>query len=98
MRRLLARLGLKFTELSIVVVSLAVAAMGASTLVALQRSADEARRAELLVVRIGESATNLHELTTQALASGVELEGLEVHRPTLEDVYLELVEEEAAPE
>jgi ABC-2 type transport system ATP-binding protein len=32
----------------------------------------------------------LHELTTWAVARGLVLEGLEVHRPTLEDVYLEL--------
>jgi ABC-2 type transport system ATP-binding protein len=36
----------------------------------------------------------LHELTAAALAEGVELEGLEVHRRTLEDVYLELTREE----
>jgi ABC-2 type transport system ATP-binding protein len=36
----------------------------------------------------------LHELTAQALADGVELEGLEVHRRSLEDVYLELTREE----
>ena len=34
----------------------------------------------------------LHELTGQALRDGVELEVLEVHRPTLEDVYLSLTE------
>ena len=34
----------------------------------------------------------LHELTGEALARGEELEGLEVTRPTLEDVYLELTE------
>ena len=34
------------------------------------------------------------ELTTAALAAGHELEQLEVRRPTLEDVYLELVGEE----
>ena len=33
----------------------------------------------------------LHDLTRDALAAGGELEGLEVRRPTLEDVYLELV-------
>ena len=33
----------------------------------------------------------LAELTAGATASGIELEGLEVRRPTLEDVYLELV-------
>jgi len=32
----------------------------------------------------------LHELTGQALERGEDLEGLEVTRPTLEDVYLEL--------
>jgi len=32
----------------------------------------------------------LHELTEQALAQGEALEGLEVTRPSLEDVYLEL--------
>ena len=38
----------------------------------------------------------LHELTGRALADGVELEGLEVRRPTLEEVYLTLTEEERA--
>jgi ABC-2 type transport system ATP-binding protein len=32
----------------------------------------------------------LHELTGRALADGEQLEGLEVTRPSLEDVYLEL--------
>jgi ABC-2 type transport system ATP-binding protein len=36
----------------------------------------------------------LHELTAAALADGHELDGLEVRRPTLEDVYLELVGED----
>jgi len=35
----------------------------------------------------------LHELTSQALADGFELEGLEVRRPTLEEVYLSLTED-----
>ena len=35
----------------------------------------------------------LHELTTKALADGEPLEGLEVTRPSLEDVYLELTAE-----
>jgi ABC-2 type transport system ATP-binding protein len=34
----------------------------------------------------------LNQLTGEALARGFELEGLEVRRPTLEDVYLELTE------
>ena len=33
-------------------------------------------------------------MTGEALAAGVELEGIEVRRQTLEDVYLELVREE----
>ncbi|MFL5873523.1 MAG: ABC transporter ATP-binding protein [Solirubrobacterales bacterium] len=37
----------------------------------------------------------LHELTAEALAAGEELEGLEVTRPSLEDVYLELTAEVA---
>ena len=41
----------------------------------------------------------LHELTGEALAEGRTLEHLEVRRPTLEDVYLELVDEDGgAPE
>ena len=37
----------------------------------------------------------LHELTGWAVAAGVELVGLEVSRPSLEDVYLALTSEEA---
>jgi ABC-2 type transport system ATP-binding protein len=37
----------------------------------------------------------LNELTTKALADGRELEGLVVRRPSLEEVYLTLTEEEA---
>jgi ABC-2 type transport system ATP-binding protein len=48
-----------------------------------------------VVVRSAEPTRTLHELTGEAVAAGVELEGLEVHRPTLEDVYLDLVGEEA---
>jgi PAS domain S-box-containing protein len=66
------RSGIRFTELAIVLISVGVAAMGASTLVSLQRSADEARRAELLVAKVGESATNLHDLTTQAIDGGLD--------------------------
>jgi ABC-2 type transport system ATP-binding protein len=36
----------------------------------------------------------LHRLTRDALARGERLEGLEVSRPTLEDVYLELTAED----
>jgi ABC-2 type transport system ATP-binding protein len=38
----------------------------------------------------------LHELTGAAIAKGEDLDGLEVTRPTLEDVYLELTAEESA--
>ena len=47
-----------------------------------------------MVIATEEPTRVLHELTAQALADGVELEGLEVHRRTLEDVYLELTREE----
>jgi ABC-2 type transport system ATP-binding protein len=40
----------------------------------------------------------LHRLTGEALARGERLEGLNVARPTLEDVYLELTAEEASEE
>jgi ABC-2 type transport system ATP-binding protein len=40
----------------------------------------------------------LHELTAWALDRGSDLEGLEVRRPTLEDVYLELTGGEAGSE
>ncbi|MGL6278433.1 MAG: ABC transporter ATP-binding protein [Gaiella sp.] len=44
-----------------------------------------------VLVRTDEPTRVLHEATGRALAEGRELEGLEVRRPTLEDVYLELV-------
>jgi ABC-2 type transport system ATP-binding protein len=40
------------------------------------------------VVRTTEPTRLLHDLTAKAIAAGHELEGLEVRRPTLEDVYL----------
>ena len=52
------------------------------------------RDGQLVVVETTEPTRALNELTTSALAAGRELEHLEVHRPTLEDVYLELVGEE----
>jgi ABC-2 type transport system ATP-binding protein len=53
------------------------------------------RNGEQVVLRTEEPTRVLHELTTKALAEGRELEGLEVRRPSLEDVYLSLVKEEA---
>jgi ABC-2 type transport system ATP-binding protein len=49
-----------------------------------------------VVLDTDEPTRALHELTAAAVAQGVELEGLEVRRATLEDVYLELVSEEQA--
>ena len=52
------------------------------------------RDGDLVVVETDEPTRVLNELTTAALAEGRELEGLEVRRPTLEDVYLDLVDED----
>ncbi len=52
------------------------------------------RDGEEVVVRTAEPTRVLNELTAEALAAGHALEGLEVRRPTLEDVYLELVADE----
>jgi ABC-2 type transport system ATP-binding protein len=82
-----------------------VAVIRSGEIVALGAPADligETRRSEVryrvdgeLVVRETDEPTRLlHELTSEALAAGRELEQLEVRRPSLEDVYLELVEEE----
>jgi ABC-2 type transport system ATP-binding protein len=43
-----------------------------------------------IVVETQEPTKTLHELTGEALATGVELEGLQVRKPSLEDIYLEL--------
>jgi ABC-2 type transport system ATP-binding protein len=51
------------------------------------------RDGEAIVERMREPTRRLNELTAEALAQGRELEGLEVRRPTLEDVYLELTGE-----
>ncbi len=51
---------------------------------------------ELVVLQTEEPTRALHELTAAALAEGRELEGIEVRRATLEDVYLELVDEPPA--
>jgi ABC-2 type transport system ATP-binding protein len=47
-----------------------------------------------VVLETGEPTRVLNELTGRALAEGRELEGLVVRRPSLEDVYLSLTEEE----
>ena len=51
------------------------------------------RNGEEVVIQTEEPTRALHELTAEALDAGVVLEALEVHRPTLEDVYLTLTEE-----
>ena len=51
------------------------------------------RDGEEIVEHIVDPTRRLHELTAEALARGEELAGLEVRRPTLEDVYLELTGE-----
>jgi ABC-2 type transport system ATP-binding protein len=54
------------------------------------------RGGEEIVVSTTEPTRALHELTTEALARGEELERLEVRRPTLEDVYLSLTGDDEA--
>jgi len=51
------------------------------------------RNGDAVTERTREPTRRLNELTADALARGEELEGLEVRRPTLEDVYLELTGE-----
>ena len=48
---------------------------------------------EATVIQTDEPTRVLHDLTARALADGGELEQLEVKRPSLEDVYLELVDD-----
>ena len=51
------------------------------------------RDGEDVVIRTAEPTKALAEVTAEAVARGEELEGLEVRRPTLEEVYLALTEE-----
>ena len=53
------------------------------------------RNGEDVLLRTTEPTRVLHELTAEALAHGEELDRLEVRRPTLEEVYLALVDDEA---
>src|SRR5713226_6442438 len=48
------------------------------------------RNGEEVVLHTEEPTRTLHELTAEALRAGSELEGIEVRRASLEDVYLEL--------
>jgi len=51
------------------------------------------RAGEEVLVRTSEPTRVLHELTSDAIARGEELERLEVRRPSLEEVYLALVDD-----
>jgi ABC-2 type transport system ATP-binding protein len=51
------------------------------------------RNGQEVVIRTEEPTKVLHELTSEALREGFELRGLEVRRPSLEEVYLSLTEE-----
>ena len=51
------------------------------------------RNGQEVVVQTEKPTKLLHELTSEALATGHELEGLEVRRASLEDVYLSLTKE-----
>jgi ABC-2 type transport system ATP-binding protein len=51
------------------------------------------RNGQEIVLETDEPTRVLHELTAEALAAGTELDGLEVRRRTLEDLYLELTRE-----
>jgi ABC-2 type transport system ATP-binding protein len=53
------------------------------------------RDGQEVILRTEDPTRALHELTTQALAEGFELESLEVRRPSLEEIYLSLTEETA---
>jgi ABC-2 type transport system ATP-binding protein len=46
-----------------------------------------------VVVRTTEPTRVVYDATGRAVAAGRELEGLEVRRPSLEDVYLDLLDE-----
>ena len=63
-------------------------AQAPSTLIRYSRDGEE------VVLETEEPVRALHELTGEALRNGFDLRGLEVHRPTLEDVYLSLTEEQ----
>jgi ABC-2 type transport system ATP-binding protein len=45
-----------------------------------------------VTLRTTEPVRTMHELTARALRDGIELASLEVRRPSLEDIYLELTD------
>jgi ABC-2 type transport system ATP-binding protein len=54
------------------------------------------RNGEEVLIRTSEPTRVLHELTGEALARGEELERVEVRRPSLETVYLALIQDESS--
>ncbi|HEY3543274.1 MAG TPA: ABC transporter ATP-binding protein [Gaiellaceae bacterium] len=56
------------------------------------------RNGEEILLRTSEPTRVLHELTSAAVARGEELDRLEVRRPSLEEVYLALVQEDEQAE
>jgi ABC-2 type transport system ATP-binding protein len=54
------------------------------------------RNGEEVLIRTTEPTRVLHEMTREALGRGEELERLEVRRPSLETVYLALIEDETS--
>jgi ABC-2 type transport system ATP-binding protein len=53
---------------------------------------------EEVLLETSDPVTDLHELTGRAVEQGLELEGLEVTRPNLEDVYLSLTSDDGGGE
>jgi ABC-2 type transport system ATP-binding protein len=56
------------------------------------------RQGSAMVIQTKSPTKTLHDLTTWALANGIQLNGMDVTRPTLEDVYLELTGGQAGGE
>jgi ABC-2 type transport system ATP-binding protein len=63
------------------------------TAAALETEIRYRRNGEEVVLRTSEPTRLLHELTAEAVREGRELEGLEVRRQTLEEIYLALTED-----
>ena len=79
----------------------------AETLIRFRRPAGELPQAiaslasvagEEVELKVADATRTLHELTSWAVQRGIDLEGLQVLRPTLEDVYLQLTGSEAGTE
>ena len=52
----------------------------------------------LIELKTDDPTRTLHELTTWAVDRGVALDGIEVSRPSLEDIYLQLTEQVESPQ